>query len=224
MVRPNILSSRGFTLVEMMFSVGISAFIMAAVISAYVFLGGNLYRMGYQGDIERKASYAMQVFESDVSVSSGFDFSTTAINPSPSAFEIDQTVPLASGGSVSGISIYTYTAGTGGATGTLTVIHRTPVAMSTLYSPSWATQDVGQPDAPRTILTGINSLNFYYYRQFDMAPPSTQPNDISTKMIQMAFTITSPTTGTSSSTATGTYQTGSIVMRNKGLLTDPNQP
>ncbi|HTX66187.1 MAG TPA: type II secretion system protein [Opitutaceae bacterium] len=57
---------RGFSLVEMMVAVSIAAFVIAAMISSYVYMGRNLIRYSNQQDIETEIRRTLQMMAADV--------------------------------------------------------------------------------------------------------------------------------------------------------------
>lgn len=55
----------GFTLTEVMVATGISALILAAVVSAFIFMMGSSLRMGQYADMEAQARRLLQQFSQD---------------------------------------------------------------------------------------------------------------------------------------------------------------
>jgi prepilin-type N-terminal cleavage/methylation domain-containing protein len=96
----------GFTLVEVIVSMGLSAIVLTGILSGYTFLGRNLTRLVNRQDQEAKSRQAFSIFAKDVSVATQVTAgSDTALN----------LKTLTSGGSISNV-VYSYNA----ATGTLT--------------------------------------------------------------------------------------------------------
>jgi prepilin-type N-terminal cleavage/methylation domain-containing protein len=91
-----IRSQRGFTLVELLIGASLSAAIMAAVLSSYIYLGRNLGRLANQQSLESEGRRALGHFSQDVQSATGL-VTITSAPESPSASRIDLTVPSGTG-------------------------------------------------------------------------------------------------------------------------------
>lgn len=87
---PSAFSRRGFTLVEIMVVVAISAMIMAGVMSSYIAIVKSSMRLWHYEKMDRQANTALEYFARDVR-------SANAINWGSSS-SITLTVPRVSGG------------------------------------------------------------------------------------------------------------------------------
>lgn len=219
------MKRKGFTIVEVMMVTGISAFIFTGVLSAYMFLGRGLMKLGGSSEMEQFARTAIHRFQFDVEVSSGL-----ASSPSTTSFTINTPIYLsyAAGDqpvAVIGTATYTYVPASGYTLGMLTMIRRSPVATAALQNKLWPTQDYGISDAPVTILKGITSLTFGYYSMGGVATTSTA----AVKGISMTASMLSPVPLPGANTfnaaaSRATFPSGVIMMRNKTYLSDPNSP
>lgn len=218
---------RGFTLVEMMFSVGITGFVFAGVISSYLFLARGLAKNAYNMDLESRSRLALRCIRDDVTAATAVE-NGFGIWPAPnsSSFTVDVAIgvqpylasPPAPANSPSshviGTATYTYDA----TTQQLTVVRRPPVSASTLANPIWATQDFGQPDRPLVLLRGVQGITFAYLN----GEYVTAPNTISIKVVSIGFSTQAPyldPNSTFNSEVKGNLtQVTQVMMVNKGLL------
>jgi hypothetical protein len=194
----------------------ISAFVFAGVLSAYIFLGRSLTRQGFEMDLESHSRTALQFFSDDVHAASGIESGINPIYPAPtvSQFTVDVVLPVAPAYqppvTVTGAATYKYS------NGILTVVRKTPVAANTLMVPIWPTQDMGQTDVPRTLLTGVQSLSFTYYGANSLQQATVN----AMKQIALTCTTVAPV-GLSTPSAAQSHLTmtsGMVLMRNKGAL------
>jgi Tfp pilus assembly protein PilW len=89
-------SSSAFTLVELLIGASLSAAVLAAVLSSYIFLGRQLGRLTNQQTLETQARLAIGVFTQDVQNATGL--ATISISPtSPAANRVDLTLATATG-------------------------------------------------------------------------------------------------------------------------------
>jgi type II secretory pathway component PulJ len=70
-------SVRGFTLVELLIGATLSAAVMAAVFSSYLYLGRSLARLANQQTLETEARRALGTFAKDVQLATSVDAATT---------------------------------------------------------------------------------------------------------------------------------------------------
>jgi type II secretory pathway component PulJ len=81
MIRPTALKpGAAFTLVELMIGSALSAAIMAAVLSSYIFLGRSLGRLANQQTLETESRRALAYFTQDVQSATGFSSTITPAN------------------------------------------------------------------------------------------------------------------------------------------------
>jgi hypothetical protein len=165
---------KGFTILEVMMVTGISAFVFAGVLSAYIFLGRSLARQVNEMDLESRSRTTLNYFTNDVSAAVSFEpmggLGPTASPPSSTQFEIDTmqgiapTIPVPTPPPVTCTALYTYTPPSGTTPGTLSVVRTPPVGVlsSTLQQPSWATNENGQTPKPLILLKNIASLSIVY--------------------------------------------------------------
>ena len=85
-------SSAGFTLVELLIGAALSAAVLAAVLSSYLFLGRQLSRLANQQTLETEARRALGTFTQDAQRATGVDTTATL-----SATRVSLTVPTATG-------------------------------------------------------------------------------------------------------------------------------
>jgi len=89
-------SSRAFTLVELLIGAALSATVMVAVLSSYIYLGRQLGRLAHQQTLETQARLAIGQLTRDVQTASGLTTITTSPT-SPAANRLDLIVPTATG-------------------------------------------------------------------------------------------------------------------------------
>ena len=100
---PALSRSNGFTLVELLVGVTLSAAVMAAVLSSYVYLAKNLVRLTNQQTLETEARRTLGFFAKDVQMSAG-------ISGTPSATSVTLTIPASTGTTT---VAYSYNSSTG---------------------------------------------------------------------------------------------------------------
>lgn len=83
--------SGGFTLVELLIGASLSAAVLAAVLSSYIFLGRQLARLANQQTLETQARLAIGTFTQDVQNATGLVVISTT-PASPAANRVDLTV------------------------------------------------------------------------------------------------------------------------------------
>jgi prepilin-type N-terminal cleavage/methylation domain-containing protein len=234
---PDARRERGFTLLEVMMVTLISSFVFAGVLSAYIFLGRGLMRQGFEFDLESHSRVTIHDFTDDISGAQNFDCpawnpSSVYANPTPSQFTVDILIPVAPTESVPspppvlGSATYSYSAGS---PGTVTLVRRTPISRALLLMPAWPTQDMGQPDAPLTILTGVNAFTFKYLdatgNYVNEPDPSVDSvvRPLAVKQVGISFSTTAPLTFNPAAAILHGSQ-ALVVMKNKAYITDPNDP
>ena len=88
-------SSAGFTLVELLVGVTLSAAVMAAVLSSYIFIGRNLARLANQQVLETEGRRTLASFSRDVRLASSLVPVSTSPT-SPATNRVDLIVPTGS--------------------------------------------------------------------------------------------------------------------------------
>jgi len=109
--RPAQSLARGFTLVELLVGATLSAMVMAAVLSSYIYMARSLARLANQQTLETEARRTMAILAQDVQMA-------TSIVGTPSTSGVTLAIPTATG--ITTVA-YTYS----NSAGTLT---RTPAA------------------------------------------------------------------------------------------------
>jgi Tfp pilus assembly protein PilW len=154
----------GFTLGELMLVSFISAFVFAGVLSAYVFLGRGLTRMGNEEILDSKSRLALYYFTQDVS-------SAACVDPNGMTSSLLKLCYPDTSDEV----IYTFSSGAGTLTRTVTgtaPAHPTTVLFSGLASSS----SMGN--------IGLSSFSFNYYD----SSGETTTIALAVKQINMSFT------------------------------------
>ncbi len=100
-------SSQGFTLVELLIGATLSAAVMAAVLSSYIYLGRGLNRLANQQTLETESRRTLDTFSKDVQLATGIDTSTTL-----SASTVRLLIPGTTGAATT--VTYTFTNDAGG--------------------------------------------------------------------------------------------------------------
>ena len=189
----------GFTLFEVMLVTFISAFVFAGVLSAYIFLGRGLARQVNEESLESRGRLALFWVSHDVSTAT----SISAQNPGA------------------------------GVTGTLMTLN-VPVLGSVTYAVDWTggptlgklTRQVGA-NPSLTLLTNLTSFSFCYYDLpgNSVTAPATTPASpqIGIKQVYMNYTSSA---GVAFTGAQSNYTVVSprLILKNQGLLVDPNVP
>lgn len=192
---PFLTRTRGFTLVELLVGATLSAAVMAAVLSSYVYLAKNLVRLSNQQTLETEARRTLAYFARDVQMATGID--TTGVSPKvlPTATALTLNLP-SPGTTASNYVTYSYNS----AAGTLT---RTP--------------GIG---TAQILLRNITSggLTFNYY-DTSGNPYTTYVNYLS-GIKQLMLRFSTQTGNTSNGTRTLVYQAASnrLIVRNKAHL------
>lgn len=185
---------RGFSLVEMMVAMSIGAFVIAGVVSSYVFLGRNLIRFSNQQQLAAQIQRTLPIFAQDVHAATGV-----------TSFSGTQLV-LSLPNSCTVTYVFSSTAAP-------------PYLPWTLVRTVTGTPPSGIASAPSlTLLSGVsvagNSL-FSYYDQFDVAATNT----LGIKKIEInPFTLTIGT-ASAGTQVTSTAASARLILRGKHLVT-----
>jgi prepilin-type N-terminal cleavage/methylation domain-containing protein len=224
MIRTSVKTRAGFTLVELLVGVTLSAAVMAAVLSSYIFIGRNLTRISNQQALEVDARRTLAYFNEDVRMAIG-------LSGAPSVTSVTLEIPTATN---SKLVTYTYdstnqnllrgmpwSSATSYGAGD-SVIHSGSgyrcILPHTNQTPPNATYWI--PAAP--LLSNLISLSFRYYdlsgQEYVAATLTAGSYLPGIKQIALEFS-TQAGTG-HNGTQTRIYQAASsrLVVRNRGLL------
>ncbi len=100
-------SAQGFTLVELLVGATLSAAVMAAVLSSYIYLGRGLNRLANQQTLETESRRTLDTFSKDVQLATGIDTTATL-----SASTVRLLIPGTTGAATT--VTYTFTNDAGG--------------------------------------------------------------------------------------------------------------
>jgi Tfp pilus assembly protein PilW len=188
-VRRPAKPSTGFTLVEVLIGATLSAAIMAAVLSSFVFLGRNLTRLANYQTLEAKGREALTYFRGDFALAQSVQNGTT-----PTASSVTLVLPA---GSVTytydGVALSLHRQATFGANQDLYLLQN-DYCSCTAFTLGYYTTTNGTPNSQ--ILPGLNV-------------------PYSIKQIQVSFSLQTP--GTASPATQANYQVVSsrFLIRNK---------
>lgn len=185
--------SKGFTLVELLIGATLSAAVMAAVFSSYLYLGRSLARLANQQTLETEARRALGYFTQDVEQATGVDSTGTSPKVLPDATKVTLTLPSTSTVATNYVT-YTYdsTAATLTRTpagGTAQILLRNITSLSLGYYDSSGNKYTSYTD----YLAGIKQLSLEFSTQTGSAPNGTR-----TPVLQVA--------------------SGRLILRNRGFL------
>jgi prepilin-type N-terminal cleavage/methylation domain-containing protein len=186
---PVARAGRGFTLVELMVSLSVSAIVLGGVLAAYIFLGRNLARLVNSQHQQVQSRRTLVMFTKDLSTASVLSTATTS--------QILLTKPVSSGNAT---VTYTYTAPS-----PATAANGTLVRTETLPSASPTTL---------TILSGLTSFTFSYYNGGGTAVTSSPQ---SVKTVEFSF-ASAAGSATNSTRTTFNSVSPRVVLRNKAVL------
>lgn len=184
--------SQGFTLVELLIGATLSAAVMAAVLSSYIFLGRGLNRLVNQQTLETESRRTLDTFTKDVQLATGIDTSTTV-----SASTVRLTIPSATGAATT--VTYTFTNDAGG-NGTLV---RTP--------------SVG---SAQTLLRNIinNGLTLRYYDASGTEYTSYTNYLPGIKQLALEFSTQTGVANNGTRTLVHRVTSSRVLLRNRGFL------
>jgi type II secretory pathway pseudopilin PulG len=189
-------AARGFTLVELMISAGLSAFLLAAVLSSNLFIGRTAANLGNYITMESQARRGLETFAEDVRMSKNITWNDT---------------------------VHT-TNGSGGNSITLTipgVLATDPDTQITYYyetsssSPYYKsfcrkTGTSSSTATPSQLITNVTAFSFDRYKTGTLGAAT---NDLETKQLQL--TLTASRTTTTVVSATNLVISARFIMRNK---------
>jgi prepilin-type N-terminal cleavage/methylation domain-containing protein len=179
----------GFTLVELMVSLSVSAIVLGGVLAAYIFLGRNLARLVNTQHQQVQSRRTLVMFTKDLSTASALSTATTS--------QITLTKPVSSGNATVAY-VYTAPSPASAANGTL-------VRTETLPSSSPTTL---------TILSGLTSFTFNFYNGGGTAVTSSPQ---SVKTVEFSFASAAGNANNATLTAFNSVSPR-VVLRNKPVL------
>jgi Tfp pilus assembly protein PilW len=201
----NAQRGRGFTLLEVMMGTMITSFVFAGVLSAYIFLGRGLARQVNAEGLESRTRLALYYFTKDVSSAA----SITAQNPGTQTTgnQMTLSIPLA----------------------TVPVTYKTVT-----YKCDWSggatsgilERQVGS-GAYLVLLTDLTSFSMQYFDSTtnSITAPASAPSTPQNNIKQVCMTYTSGAGyAPSGDRSQFTVASPLVVLKNKGLLTDPTTP
>jgi len=170
----HLSSKQGFTLVELLIGATLSAAIMAAVLSSYIYMGRQLARLANQQILETEARRTLAYFARDVRLASG-------ISGTPSATSLTLSQPTSTGTTT---VAYSYNSGAG--TLTRTPASGTPqVLLSNITTSGLTIRYYDGSNNPYTsyldYLSGIKQISLEFSTQLGTAGNGTQ-----TKVYELA--------------------------------------
>ena len=197
----------GFTLVELLIGATLSAAVMAAVLSSYIFVGRNLARLANQQVLETEARRTLAYFARDVRLASGL---TDTSNLSTTRLSL--TVPT---GSITNTVTYYHN---NTASPVIVTVNGTNVSMPAnaltrcIYNGSTVTS--------QTLLRNITTsgLTIRYYDA--SSNPYTSYVDYLSGIKQISLEFSTQLGTASNGTQTKVYEVASnrLILRNKALL------
>lgn len=188
-------SSAGFTLVELLVGATLSAAVMAAVLSSYIYMGRQLLRLANQQILESEGRRTLAYFTRDVRMATGIDTSGTAPKVLPDASKLTLNLPATSSGAANYVT-YSYN----GTNGTLT---RTPAS---------GTAQI----LLRNITTG--GLTIRYYDISSNAYTSYTDYLSGIKQISLEFSTQLGTASNGTQTKVYSLASNRMILRNRGFL------
>lgn len=214
--RPN--TSGAFTLVELMVGATLSAAVMAAVLSSYIYLGRGLARLGNQQILETQARRTLAYFAYDVQSATGL----TIASVSAPDFSVTFSQPTSPSG-VTKVTYYYSQTGTSASIAGNTVMIP---AHSLVRVPNTGTALVGPP---QTVLSNITeTTDGCFVRYYDVAG-SSYDNDtapytpitnysLGIKQVALNFRTQLGSSASGNQTVAYTWATGRLVFRNRSFL------
>lgn len=207
-----MISSRGFTLVELMISLSLSLMVLTAVFSSYLFLARNFTRQlgvssANQPTLQAQAARTIVLFEQDVKMARG-------ILGTPSASQLTLVVSTSAGPK----NIYYYFNDTASAVSPLLGGENETIAAHTLLR-----KDSGT-GAVQAIHSSLLTCRFSYYDQsggiFAILDSTTVGYSSLQGIKEVALQFTSQSGSLTNGTMTPVYSyaTPRVVMRNKLFL------
>ncbi len=215
---------KAFTLVELLIGASLSAAILSAVLSSYIFLGRQLGRLANQQTLETQARLAIGTFTQDVQQATGL--ATLSVAPtSPAANRIDLILPT-SGGVTNTITYYYNSSLTTAASVTIngTLISMEAASLTRCVS-------TGSTVTARTLLrhitdgdtdTGDNDLQFRFFdstgREYEAATLAARSYLTGIKQVTLEYNAQVRTLNQGTTTPVQRETTARLALRNRGFL------
>jgi Tfp pilus assembly protein PilW len=197
--------SAGFTLVELLVGATLSAAVMAAVLSSYIYLGRSLARLANQQTLETEGRRALGYFAQDVQTASGLTDTGNL-----SASRVSLLVPAATG---TYTITYYYNSS---ATAASVTINGSSVSMEATALTRCVYN--GTAVTAQTLLRNITSLSMKYYDS--SGSEYTSYTDYLPGIKQLALQFSTQTGSSANGTQTLVYQVASnrLILRNRAFL------
>ncbi len=190
---PALRASKGFTLVEVLIGATLSAMVMAAVFSSYIYLGRNLARLANQQTLETEARRALGYFAQDAEQATGID--STGISPKvlPDATKVTLTLPSTSAVATNYVT-YTYDS-------TAATLTRTPA-----------------DGTAQVLLRNITTLTLSYYDSSGNKYTSYTDYLAGIKQLSLEFSTQTGSAPNGTRTVVNQVASGRLILRNRGFL------
>lgn len=181
---------RGFTLVEILVSTGLSTMVMTGVLSSFVLMGQNSYNAANYSVMEAESRRALETFTREARMAS--NISWTSVN------SVTLTVVNSTG---TYLVTYAYDDGTSGATAKC--FYRRPGA-------------IGSTEPAQILVRSVTDFAFRRYKVINGSDFSAV-NDLETKQLQI--TLRTVRSGVTTVNATNAVLSARVVLRNKQVTT-----
>jgi len=200
-------TAKGFTLVELLVGATLSAAVMAAVLSSYVYLAKHFARLTNQQTLETQSRRTLGYFTRDVQVAAGIDTTQTL-----SATRCSLTVPTTTG---TNTITYYYNNSASDTSVTINGTNVTMIANSLtrcVYNGSTVTA--------QTLVRNITSsgLNFYYYDASGNIYTVYTDYLPGIKQMMLQFSTQMGTSGNGTQTIVYPVASSRLIVRNKAVL------
>jgi prepilin-type N-terminal cleavage/methylation domain-containing protein len=182
--------ARGFTLVELMVSTGVSSIIMTGVLSSFVLMGQNSYTAANYSMMEAESRRALQLFTQESRMANAITWTS------------DGCITLV----------------VGSASGNYTVTYRYDSATTGTTAQSFYRRlgDTTSTATPQILVRNVSDFAFRRYKVVNGADYAAT-NDLETKQIQI--TLRTVRTGMTTVKATNAVLSARVVLRNKHVST-----
>lgn len=211
-------SSRGFTLVELLIGATLSAAIMAAVLSSYLYLGRGLARLANQQKLETEGRRTLGYFTQDVAAATTVTVTTTTAPD----FYITFTVPTTATGVRQVIYRYSQAGGTISVGATIVTI---PARSLVRVAATASALVVSSQTLLSNIVTGNNGCYIRFYdaagTAYDNGSAPYTPvtaYSLGIKQAMLAFQTQLGSAAAGTQTPMYAVASGRLVMRNKTFL------
>lgn len=185
----------GFTLVEVMVAAAIASFVLAGILSSFLFLGRSGANLANYATMEQEARKGLDRFSQDVRMASGITWTSSS--------SITLTVPHTSGGVSDTVNYYWDT---------------------TTTSPTYHCFIRNGPDPVTAPITGstvgassntilIHNVQSFEFDRWMIGSTGQATNDVATKQLQIRLTVTK--TATTAVAASNLVVSARFILRNK---------